>query len=124
MSGTRETGSGLLSLGLSPVGASLLLPLPAVYCGSYFIAFDLLAATDRVGVLPPAQLRSCIKTGQLAELVLAKPMFPIHLGLYTRAGSPLTPSAKSAMDIIVGIAQRIALTGKLRSTKPLAHKRS
>ena len=102
------------------IGAGLPVPLPAVHCGSYFIALDLIAATDRVGVLPPALLRTCMKSGQLDELVLAEPLIPIHLGRYTRAGSPATASAKSAADTIVAIAHRIALTGELRSTKPLA----
>ena len=102
------------------IAASLPVPLPAVHCGSYFVALDLIAATDMVGVLPPALLRACIKSGQLDELVLAEPLLPIHLGLYTRAGSPATASAKSAADAIVTIAHRIALTGELRSTTPLA----
>ena len=102
------------------IAAGLPVPLPAVHCGSYFIALDLIAATDMIGVLPPALLRSCIKSGQLDELVLAEPLLPIHLGLYTRAGSPATASAKSAADTIVAIAHRIAATGELRSAKPLA----
>ena len=102
------------------IAAGLPVPLPAVHCGSYFIALDLIAATDMIGVLPPALLRSCIKSGQLDELVLAEPLLPIHLGLYTRAGSPATASAKSAADTIVSIAHRIAATGELRSAKPLA----
>ena len=102
------------------IAAGLPVPLPAVHCGSYFIALDLIAATDMIGVLPPALLRSCIKSGQLDELVLAEPLLPIHLGLYTRAGSPATASAKSAADTIVAIAHRIAATGELRSAKALA----
>ena len=101
------------------IGAGLPVPLPAVHCGSYFIALDLIAATDMVGVLPPALLRACMQSGQLDEMVLAEPLLPIHLGLYTRAGSPATASAKSAADTIVAISHRIALTGELRSTKPL-----
>ena len=102
------------------IAAGLPVPLPAVHCGSYFIALDLIAATDMIGVLPPALLRSCIRSGQLDELVLAEPLLPIHLGLYTRAGSPATASAKSAADTIVAIAHRIAATGELRSAKALA----
>ena len=101
------------------IGAGLPVPLPAVHCGSYFIALDLIAATDMIGVLPPALLRSCMKSGQLDELLLAQPLLPIYLGLYTRAGSPATASANAAADAIVAIAHRIAMTGKLRRTKPL-----
>lgn len=101
------------------IGEDLPVPLPAVHCGSYFVALDLIAATDMLGVLPPALLRSCIKDGTLAELVLTKPLIPIHLGLYTRADSPPTPAARAAAEIIVGIAHRTALTGELRSTEPL-----
>ena len=57
-----------------------------------------------------------MKAGRLVELVLTKPSIPIHFGLYTRSGSPLTESAKSAAATIATIARRIALTGELRST--------
>jgi LysR family transcriptional regulator, regulator of abg operon len=95
-------------------------PLPAVHCGSYFVALDMLAATDMVGVLPPALLRSCIESGKLVELTMTKPLLPINLGLYTRAGSPPTASAKSAIDLIVSISRRLAFSGELRATTPLA----
>ncbi len=94
-------------------------PLPAVHCGSYFVALDLIAATDMVGVLPPTLLRSCIEEGKLTELMLAKPLMPISLGLYTRAGSPPTPSTKTAIDLIVSISRRLAFSGELRNTSPL-----
>jgi DNA-binding transcriptional LysR family regulator len=106
------------------LAAGLPVPLPAVHCGSYFVALDLLAATDMVGVLTPALLRACIQAGQLVELVLTKPLIPIQLGLYTRSGSPLTAPAKSAVATIVSISRRIALTGELRSTAPLVVERS
>jgi LysR family transcriptional regulator, regulator of abg operon len=105
------------------VAEGLPIPLPVVHCGSYFIALDLLAATDMVGVLPPALLRSCMKSGQLTELVLAKPMLPIHLGMYTRGGSPLTPAGKSAAEIIIAISARVASTGALRNAEPLINER-
>jgi LysR family transcriptional regulator, regulator of abg operon len=101
------------------LASGLPVPLPAVHCGSYFVALDLLAATDLIGVLPPALLRACMKSGQLTELVLAQPLIPINLGLYTRTGSPPTSSAKFAADIILAIAHRLAKSGQLRSTAPL-----
>lgn len=104
------------------LASGLPLPLPAVHCGSYFVALDLLAATDMLGVLTPALLRACMKAGQLVELVLTKPLIPIQLGMYTRSGSPLTAAAKSAAATIASIARRIALTGELRSTAPLVVK--
>jgi LysR family transcriptional regulator, regulator of abg operon len=101
------------------IASGLPVPLPAVHCGSYFIALDLLASTDMVGVLPPALLRSCMKSGTLVELVLAQPLIPIQLGLYTRSGSPPTAPATSAAAAIIAISRRIALTGELRNTHPL-----
>ena len=101
------------------LACGLPIPLPAVHCGSYFIALDLLASTDMVGVLPPALLKSCMKAGQLVELVLTQPLIPIQLGMYTRSGSPPTAAATSAAAAIMTIAARIALTGELRSTAPL-----
>jgi LysR family transcriptional regulator, regulator of abg operon len=94
-------------------------PLPAMHCGSYFVALDLLEATDMVGVLPPALLRTCIESGKLMELTMTKPLLPINLGLYTRAGSPPTASAKATIDAIVAISRRLAFSGELRSTAPL-----
>ena len=101
------------------LASGLPIPLPAVHCGSYFIALDLLASTDMVGVLPPALLRSCMKAGQLVELVLTQPLIPIQLGMYTRSGSPPTATATFAAAAIMTIAARIAVTGELRSTAPL-----
>ena len=101
------------------LASGLPIPLPAVHCGSYFIALDLLASTDMIGVLPPALLKSCMKAGQLVELVLTQPLIPIQLGMYTRSGSPPTAVATSAAAAIMTIAARIAVTGELRSTAPL-----
>ena len=101
------------------LASGLPIPLPAVHCGSYFIALDLLASTDMIGVLPPALLKSCMKAGQLVELVLTQPLIPIQLGMYTRSGSPPTAVATSAAAAIMVIAARIAVTGELRSTAPL-----
>ncbi len=101
------------------IASGLPVPLPAVHCGSYFVALELIASTDMLGVLPPALLRACMQSGQLRELVLAQPLIPIQLGLYTRSGSPPTAPAKSAAAAIVSIAKRIAMTGELRSTAPL-----
>ena len=101
------------------LASGLPIPLPAVHCGSYFIALDLLASTDMIGVLPPALLKSCMKAGQLFELVLTQPLIPIQLGMYTRSGSPPTAVATSAAAAIMTIAVRIAVTGELRSTTPL-----
>jgi LysR family transcriptional regulator, regulator of abg operon len=100
--------------------AGLPIPLPALHCGSYFVALDLIAMTDMVGVLPPTLLRTWMQKGQLAEFVLEKPLIPIQLGLYTRAGSPPTSSAKLAAQTIVAIAKRIAMSGELRNTYPLS----
>jgi DNA-binding transcriptional LysR family regulator len=101
------------------IASGLPVPLAAVHCGSYFVALDLLASIDMVGVLPPALLRSCMQSGQLVELVLAHSLIPIQLGLYTRSGSPPTAPAKSAAAAIIAISKRLALTGELRSTAPL-----
>lgn len=101
------------------LAGGLPIPLPAVHCGSYFIALDLLAATDMVGVLPPALLKSCMKAGQLVELVLSEPLIPIELGLYTRSDSVPTGAATFAAAAIMSIAGRLAMTGELRSTAPL-----
>ena len=101
------------------IASGLPVPLPAVHCGSYFVALDLMASTDMVGVLPPALLRSCMKSGQLVELVLTQPLIPIQLGLYTRSGSPPTTPATSAAAAIIAISKRITLNGELRSTSPL-----
>ena len=95
------------------------LPLPAVHCGSYFVALDLLASTDMLGVLPPALLRSCMALGHLVELILVEPLIPIQLALYTRSGSPPTAATMSAASAILAISKRMALTGDLRSTAPL-----
>ncbi len=102
------------------IAAGLRAPVPAVHCGSYFVALDLIAASDMVGVLPPLLLQSCMAQGKLIEVPLVSPLMPLHVGLYTRADTPPTPAAKAAAQIIVAQARRLALTGELRSTQPLA----
>ncbi len=101
------------------IASGLPVPLPSLHCGSYFVALDLIASTDMVGVLPPELLRSCMRSGQLVEVVLAQPLIPIQLGMYTRSGSPPTAPAKSASAAIIAISKRITSTGELRSTTPL-----
>lgn len=96
------------------------LPLPTVHCGSYFVALDMVAATDMVVVLPPALLLACMKSGRLAEIGMAKPLVPLQVGLYTRADTPPTPSAKAGAQIIAAMARKLAATGQLRSTAALA----
>jgi LysR family transcriptional regulator, regulator of abg operon len=114
----HDSNDDIVSRSFLEVG--LPIPLPALHCGSYFVALDLMSMTDMVGVLPPTLLRKCIEKGQLAELVLEKPLIPIQLGLYTRAGSPPTTSAKLAAQTIIAIAKRIAMSGELRNTYPLS----
>lgn len=98
--------------GLSP-------PIPTVHCGSYFVALDMVAATDMVVVLPPALLLACMKSGRLVEIGMAKPLVPLQVGLYTRADTPPTPLAKAGAQIIVALARRLAAAGLLRSTTAL-----
>lgn len=99
--------------------AGLPIPKPSVHCGSYFVALDLMAATDMVGVLPPGLLRSCMKTGQLSELRLEVALLPINLGLYSRAGSPLTPAAKKTQEMISTQSRRLVKGGQLIDNAPL-----
>jgi LysR family transcriptional regulator, regulator of abg operon len=101
------------------LNAGLPIPKPSVHCGSYFVALDLMAATDMVGVLPPGLLRSCMKSGQLVELRLEVPLFPINLGLYLRAGSPPTPAAKMAQEMIAAQFKRLVKGGALIDNAPL-----
>ncbi len=102
------------------IDAGLPIPKPSVHCGSYFVALDLMAATDMVGVLPPGLLRSCMKTGQLSELRLDVALLPINLGLYSRAGSPLTPAAKKTQEMISAQFRRLVKGGQLIDNAPLA----
>jgi LysR family transcriptional regulator of abg operon len=96
-------------------------PVPAVHWGSFFAGvFDLIAATDMLTTFPAPLLRSLVTAGKLIEIPLAKPLVPLRVGLYTRADSPPTAAARAAIQIIVAIARRLALSGELRSTAPFA----
>lgn len=94
-------------------------PEPAVHCGSYFAALDLIAATDLLAVLPPPLLTACISAGRLVEVPLLQPLVPLHVGIYTRADSPPTRAAKAAIDMAVAQAARTTSGGALRGTAPL-----
>lgn len=95
-------------------------PLPAVHCGSYYVALDLIATSDLMTVLPPGLLAGCMAARRLAEIPLAEPLVPLVVGLYTRKDTPLTRAAKAGVQIATLIARRIAASGELRSTAPLA----
>jgi LysR family transcriptional regulator, regulator of abg operon len=97
------------------LACDLPIPQPAMHCGSYFVALDLIAATDLISVLPPQLLEDCILTGRLSELILAEPMLPIPLGLYTRSGSHPTVAAAVAIDHIMAIAGRVAKRLRLQA---------
>jgi LysR family transcriptional regulator, regulator of abg operon len=99
------------------LAAGLPTPVLAVHCGSHSVALDLIAATDMIALLPPALLRSHMTAGRLIELRLAEPMVPLQVGLYTRAGSPASPAAKMAAQIIAAIARRLISSGELRNTE-------
>lgn len=102
------------------LAAGLPAPVLAVHCGSHSVALDLIAASDMVALLPAALLRSHMSAGRLVELRLTKPMVPLQVGLYTRAGSPASPAAKAAAQIIMAIARRLASSGELRNAEPIA----
>lgn len=101
------------------LAAGLPAPVPVVHCGSHSVALDLIAASDMVGLLPPALLRSHVAAGRLVELRLTKPLVALNVGLYTRAGSPASPAAKAAAQIIMAIARRLAASGELRNGAPI-----
>jgi DNA-binding transcriptional LysR family regulator len=90
-------------------------PIPSVHCASYFLALDMVAATDMLMPVPPPMLRACIAAGKLIEIPLTKPLVPLRVGLYTRADSPPSPATKAATQIIVAIARRFAASGELRA---------
>lgn len=96
------TRQSFIAAGLSP-------PVPALHWGTYSGAiFAAIAESDMLITVPPLLLRSLVAAGQLIEIPLTTPLTPLRLGLYTRADSPNSPSAKAAVQIIVAIARRTA----------------
>ena len=93
-------------------------PIPAVHCSSHSVAIDLIAASDKVGLLPPALLHSHVRAGSLNEIHIRRPLVPLNVGLYSRADTPSTPATRAATNIIVAIARRLTASGELRSTAP------
>ncbi|MGH8707914.1 MAG: LysR family transcriptional regulator [Burkholderiales bacterium] len=93
-------------------------PVPAVHCASYFLALDMVAATDMLVPVPPPLLRSCIAAGKVIEIPLTKALVPLRVGLYTRADSPPLPATKAVTQIVVAIARRFAASGELRTAVP------
>jgi LysR family transcriptional regulator, regulator of abg operon len=97
-------------------------PPPPIVHWSPFVpgVFDLIANSDMLTTMPAPLLRSLVAAGKLIEIPLTKPLLPLHLGLYTRAGSPQTAATKAAIQIMVAIARRSAASGELRNSEPLA----
>lgn len=108
---------------VSFAAAGLEPPVPAVHCGSHSVALDIISASDMIGLLPPALLRSYVSLGRLVELPLMKPLTPLVAGLYTRSEGTPSPAIKASIQVITGIARRLASTGNLRSTAPITSPR-
>jgi LysR family transcriptional regulator, regulator of abg operon len=103
------TTQSFLAAGLPP-------PVPAVHWGSYSAAtFGAIAASDMLITVPPPLLQALVASGKVVEIPLAKPLLPLRIGLYTRADSPPSPSAKAAVQIIVAIARRFAAANVSRT---------
>jgi LysR family transcriptional regulator, regulator of abg operon len=103
------TRQSFLALGLPA-------PRPAMHWGSYSdVVFEAIAASDMLITLPPPLLRSLVARGKVIEIPLTTPLVPLRVGLYTRSDSPLSPSAKAAVQIIVEIARRFAAAKDARA---------
>jgi LysR family transcriptional regulator, regulator of abg operon len=106
-------------IGLYPLGAGGIverafadasLPFPQRYttCDSHLIAFEILARTDALMLLPAPLLAARFNQRGLAEISLDEPIPSVMLGICTRAETRLTPLASALARSVTEIARRLA----------------
>jgi DNA-binding transcriptional LysR family regulator len=88
--------------------AGLPLPRPIVQCESYATALALIAKTDTLGLLIPQMTEEPYGQGHLQKFGLDQRIPAPVLGMYSRAGGPLTPAAAAMAQAVSAVARRLS----------------
>jgi DNA-binding transcriptional LysR family regulator len=88
--------------------AGLTLPTSIVQCESFASAQGLIAKTDTLGLLSPHVLAEPQWQRVLQKIDVAEPLPSPTIGIYTRAGAPLTRVAAALVQGVVATGRKLA----------------
>jgi len=83
------------------------LPRPVIQCESYATALALIAKTDTLGLLLPQMTEEPYGQRYLQKFELGGIPAAV-IGMYARAGAPLTPAASAMAQAVTAVARRLS----------------
>lgn len=89
----------------------LAFPRNIIQCESYATALALLAKTDTLGLVIPQLMSEPYAQRLLRRIEIAEPVPAPMIGLYARAGTPLTRTAAAMAQAVTAVARRLARGG-------------
>ena len=94
---------GALEMAFGAAGLSP--PNAVVHCESYVTALTLIARTDLLGLVPPEIIEEPMASRYLQRIPIRESMPRPIIGIFTRADTPLSPTAALMMQALVGVAR-------------------
>jgi DNA-binding transcriptional LysR family regulator len=85
--------------------AGLSSPNALVHCESYITALTLIAQTDLLGLVPPITIEQPMAHRYIQRIPVREGIPRPRIGLFTRADTPLSPTAALMMQALVGVAR-------------------
>jgi LysR family transcriptional regulator of abg operon len=80
-------------------------PNAAVHCESYVTALALIARTDLLGLVPPEIIEEPMASRYIQRIPIRETMPRPRIGIFTRADTPLSPTAALMMQALVSVAR-------------------
>ena len=100
---------GMLEQFFGQIGVAL--PRNVIQCESYAAALALLAKTDTLGLVIPQLMGEPYAQKFLRQLEISEPVPAPMIGLYVRAGAPLTRAGAAMAQSVTTVARRLARGG-------------
>jgi DNA-binding transcriptional LysR family regulator len=88
--------------------AGLPVPQQLIQCDSFHVAVGLLAKTDVLGIWSHRMLMQSFARDFLQQIAVVEPMPTYTVGMFTRAGPPLTPVAVAMAKAVTSAARGLA----------------
>lgn len=85
--------------------AGLSSPNGVVHCESYITALTLIAQTDLLGLVPPETIEHPMAQRYIQRIPVRERIRRPRIGIFTRADTPLSPTAALMMQALVGVAR-------------------
>ena len=85
--------------------AGLSSPNGVVHCESYITALTLIAQTDLLGLVPPQNIEHPVAHRSIQRIAIRESIPRPRIGIFTRADTPLSPTAALMMQALVSVAR-------------------